>query len=136
MSENDKIVRAVLKNYPAAQAIYIFGSHGALDEREDSDVDIGVLLAPQQSKATDFSTLSDLRFELESLLKKDVDLTNLRQAPTVLQKEIMAADRRIYCADQYAADEFEMLTISYYQRLNEERAGIIKDALAVGRFIV
>ena len=79
--------------------------------------------------------LSDLHYELETLLNKDVDLTNLRQAPTVLQKEIIVADHRIYCANQYAADEFEMLTISYYQRLNEERAEIIQDALAVGRIV-
>ncbi|MCD6344548.1 MAG: hypothetical protein J7M17_02930, partial [Anaerolineae bacterium] len=60
----------------------------------------------------------------------------------VLQKEVIAADRRIYPAisewpaDEYAADEFEMLTLSYYQELNEERADIIEDALATGRFIV
>jgi len=29
-----------------------------------------------------------------------------------------------------------MLTLSYYQKLNEERAEIIGDALATGRFIV
>ncbi|MEA3396520.1 MAG: nucleotidyltransferase domain-containing protein, partial [Chloroflexota bacterium] len=70
------------------------------------------------------------------LLKKKVDLINLRRVPTVLQKEVIAADRRIYHADEYAADEFEMLTLSYYQKLNEERAEIIEDALATGRFIV
>ncbi|MBE9546321.1 MAG: nucleotidyltransferase domain-containing protein, partial [Proteobacteria bacterium] len=44
------------------------------------------------------------------------------------------ADRRIYQADEYAADEFDMLTISYYQKLNEERAGILEEVLASGRF--
>ncbi len=53
---------------------------------------------------------------------------------TVFQKEIVMADRRIYCADEYAAEEFEMLTISKYQKLNEERAGIISEALKSGRF--
>jgi uncharacterized protein len=64
-----------------------------------------------------------------------VDLINLRQVSTVLQKEVIAADRRIYLADEYAAAEFEMLTLSYYQKLNKERATIIRDALATGRFI-
>jgi hypothetical protein len=36
------------------------------------------------------------------------------------------ADRRLYCANQYAADEFEMLTLSYYQKLNEERKEILQ----------
>jgi PHD/YefM family antitoxin component YafN of YafNO toxin-antitoxin module len=44
------------------------------------------------------------------------------------------ADRRIYCADAYAADEFEMLTLSYYQKLNEERREILAEGLRSGRF--
>ena len=135
MKSNDKITKSILKHHPAAQAIYLFGSHGTEDEREDSDVDIAILLTPEESKNVETLVLSDLRYELETLLKKDVDLTNLRQAPTVLQKEIIVANRRVYCADEYAADEFEMLTISYYQRLNEERDEIIQDAIAVGRIV-
>ncbi len=135
MNETDVIVCAVLAHYPAAQAIYIFGTYGTADERADSDVDIAVLLPPQQAKTAGHLVLSDLRFKLEASLNKEVDLINIRRVPTVLQKEIITADRRIYCADEYAADEFEMLTLSYYQRLNEERAEIIKDALASGRII-
>lgn len=135
MNKIDAIVRAVFAHYPAAQAIYIFGTYGTADERADSDVDIAVLLPPQQAKTAGLLVLSDLRFKLEASLKKEVDLINIRRVPTVLQKEIITADRRIYCADEYAADEFEMLTLSYYQRLNEERAEIIKDALASGRII-
>lgn len=113
MNEHKKITRTILKHYPAAQAIYLFGSHGTLYERENSDVDIAILLPPQEAKEVGSLVLSDLLFELEKSLKRNIDLTNLRQAPTVLQKEIITADRRIYCADQYAADEFEMLIISY-----------------------
>jgi len=135
MSKNDDIIRVILC-YPDVQAIYLFGTHDTVDERPDSDVDIAVLLAPQQARATGLLALSDLRFELEDLMKRKVDLINLRRVPTVLQKEVIAADRRIHHADEYAADEFEMLTLSYYQELNEERADIIEDALATGRFIV
>ena len=136
MNETDVIVRTVLEHYPTAQAIYLFGTYGTADEWPDSDVDIAVLFSPQQAKTAGLLALSDLRFELEALLKKEVDLINLRRVPTVLQKEVIAADRRIYRADEYAADEFEMLMLSYYQKLNEERAEIIEDALATGRFIV
>jgi len=136
MDTYDVIVRTVLDHYPTVQAIYLFGTYGTADEWPDSDVDIAVLLAPQQAKAAGLLALSDLHFELAASLKKEVDLINLRRVPTVLQKEVIAADRRIYQADEYAADEFEMLTLSYYQKLNEERADIIKDALATGRFIV
>jgi hypothetical protein len=77
--------------------------------------------------------LSDVRFELEALLKRDVDLINLRRVPTVLQKEIVAAGRRVYQADEYAADEFEMLVISYYQKLNDERREILEAFNRTGR---
>lgn len=78
--------------------------------------------------------MSDLRFALQDLLKKDVDLINLRLAPTVFQKEIILAERRIFCADRYAADEFEMRVLSFYQKLNQERAGIMAEGLRSGRF--
>ena len=142
MNETDVIVCRILEHYPTAQAIYLFGTYGTADEWPTSDVDIAVLFSPQQAKTAGLLALSDLRFELEALLKKEVDLINLRRVPTVLQKEVIAADRRIYPAisewraDEYAADEFEMLVLSYYQKLNEERAEIIEDALATGRFIV
>lgn len=133
MSERDEIIQTVLKHYPDTQAIYLFGSYGTGDEWTDSDMDIALLLECKMAKKTGSLLMSDLRFELEALLEKEVDLINLRQVPTVLQKEVIAADRRIYQADKYAADEFDMLTISYYQKLNEERAEILEEILESGR---
>ena len=78
--------------------------------------------------------MGKLHLALESILKMDVDIINLRNVSTVFQKEIVTADRRIYTGDSYAAEEFEMLTMSYYQKLNEERAEIIESVVAEGRF--
>ena len=50
MSVNDDIIRVILC-HPGVQAIYLFGTYDTEDERPDSDVDIGVLLAPQQARA-------------------------------------------------------------------------------------
>jgi len=44
------------------------------------------------------------------------------------------ADRRIYTANAYAADEFEMLALSFYQKLNEERAEVLAEGLRSGSF--
>jgi uncharacterized protein len=136
MNDQAAIIRTVLKHYPDVQAVYLFGTYGTPDERPDSDIDIALLLPPQQAKAAKPLAMSDLCFQLTAILKKEVDLINLRRVPTVLQKEIVAANRRIYHSNEYAADEFEMLTLSYYQKLNEERAEIVQDALRTGRFIV
>jgi predicted nucleotidyltransferase len=132
VNETDVIVRSILEHYPTAQAIYLFGTYGTADEWPDSDVDIAVLFLPQQAKKAGLLAMSDLRFELEALLKKEVDLYICVVFPLFSKKEVIAADRRVYCADEYAADEFEMLMLSYYQKLNEERAEIIEDAFPMG----
>jgi predicted nucleotidyltransferase len=134
MNEHDKIIRTVLEHYPNTQAVYLFGSYAAGQEWPESDVDIGLLLPPEEAKKVDSLQMSDLRFDLETLLGKEVDLINLRQAPTVLRKKVIVADCRIYVGNEFAAEEFEMLTLSYYQKLNEERAEILAEALAGGRF--
>ncbi len=43
------------------------------------------------------------------------------------------ANRRIYCADLCAAEEFEMLTLSFYQKLNEERKAILESFEETGK---
>ncbi len=135
MKKYELIIDTILEHYPDTQAIYVYGTYGTADEWPDSDIDIAVLLPPKQAKEAQYLAVGDLRFELEAVMKRKVDLVNLRRVPTVLQKEVIAADRRIYCSDGYAADEFEMLTLSYYQKLNQERAEIIADALRTGRII-
>ncbi len=136
MSYQKQIIQTILKHYPEVQAIYLFGTYGTDDQLPDSDIDIALLINHEQAKTVGTLVMSDLRFDLERLLKKDVDLINLRRVSTILQKEIVAADRRIHTADSYAADEFEMLTISYYQKLNEERAGILEEIRRSGRVIM
>lgn len=130
----ERLTSVALEVYPDTQAIYLFGSWGTDDARPDSDLDIALLLPPADAKHVDFWMWNELALRLGEIAGRNVDLLNARQVPTVLQKEIVMADRRIYCSNDYAADEFEMLTLSFYQKLNEERAGIIADGLQSGRF--
>ena len=76
--------------------------------------------------------LSPCRTCLENALHKEVDLLNARRVSTVFQKEIIGG-RLVYCADPYAVDEFEMLVISYYQKLNDERREILASFHSTGR---
>jgi len=128
------LITSVHRHYPAVQAIYLFGSWGTAYMREDSDVDIALLLPHRCAKALKTLQMTPLHVDLEVLFGRDVDLINMRQVSTVFQKEIVLAERRVDCSNQYAADEFEMLTASYYQKLNEERTNIIADARQTGRF--
>jgi len=97
-------------------------------------VDIALLLPPGHAKAIRVLAMSPLCCKLGSLLEKPVDLINLREVSTVFQKEIIAADRRIHTGNAYAADEFEMLVLSFFQKLSQERAEILAEGLRSGRF--
>lgn len=129
----EQIIQTILTHYPTAQAIYLFGSYGTAVEWPTSDVDIALLLPPAEAKQIGHLALSQLHTRLAQLLGKEIDLINLRQVSTVFQKEIIMAERRIFCADLYAADEFEMLVISFYQKLNEERHDILAEFARTGR---
>lgn len=126
------IIEDVLAHYPATQGIYLFGSFATADERADSDVDIALLLPPDEAERAGQLVLSDLHQQLSRTLGRDVDLLNARLVSTVFQKAIIFGEL-IYCADRYAVDEFEMLTLSYYQKLNEERAEILAEFQRTGR---
>lgn len=134
MSEQAAIIDTIRPYYPNIQAAYLFGSYGTEQERPDSDADIALLLPADEAKRAGNLTLTDLHAALERLLGKNVDLINLRRVSTVFQKEIILGERRIFCADQYAADEFEMLVLSLYHKLNEERAEVMAEGLSSGRF--
>ena len=135
---NSSIIHTILAAHPNTQAIYLYGTWGTEYQRRDSDVDIAVLLPHDETKVVDFwewhLNCAVPRYAGKLHVTVKADLINLRTTPVILRKEIIVADRRIYCADEYAADEFEMLTISFYQKLNEERREIVESALKTGRF--
>lgn len=134
-SFRDAIVDILLRFFPVIQAVYLFGSYGTDDVTLASDVDIAILLPPDEAGSVSAMVLYEARFALEKILRRDVDLLNLRKTNTVLCHEVLKKVRRIYCADRYAADVFEMLVLSYYQKLNEERAEILDDISRTGRVL-
>ncbi|WP_370278892.1 nucleotidyltransferase domain-containing protein [Pontibacterium sp.] len=123
-----KLLKAQL---PSLQAAYIFGSWGTAAQRPDSDLDIAVLL-PRAFSCDDDHWLA-LQYELASTAKCPVDLINLREVSTVFQKEIIWKGRPLYVADPERVTEFEALVLSLYQKLNDERAGIISRIIETGR---
>lgn len=121
-----KIISTILQHAPDVEAIYIFGSTAKNQENKNSDIDIVILLPVKQAKEIGNLYLTDLHSDLIFLLKKEVDLINLRIVSTVFQKEIISKGTVIYCANRYNKDEFEMLIISFYQTLNFERKEILE----------
>lgn len=129
------IVKTVLSFYPDAEAIYLFGTYLTPDQQQESDADIAILFPHEKAKLLKNLAVSDCRDALENVLKRTVDLINLRAVNTVFQNEIIQHGKVIYHQNERAVDEFEMLALSFYQKLNEERAGILEDIVETGRIL-
>ncbi|MFP4040598.1 MAG: type VII toxin-antitoxin system MntA family adenylyltransferase antitoxin [Desulfosudaceae bacterium] len=132
MKTNSTMIAIIRRHFPDVQGIYLFGSHTQESARPDSDLDIALLLPHEQAKQLKSLAGGDCRFELENTLHQTIDLINARLVATVLQKEIICGDL-VYCSDRRAVEEFEMLTLSYYQKLNQERAAILEEFYKTGR---
>jgi uncharacterized protein len=123
------------KNAPRLQGIYLFGSRAAGGHKDDSDIDIAMLLHPAAAKKMNGLQMFTLQCDMTFELNIPVDLINLRQVNTVMQMEIIHTGERIFCADAYACEEFEMLTLSFYQKLNEERGDIMARIMRSNRIL-
>ena len=135
MSDTAAIIRTILEHYPKTQAIYLFGTWGTENEWPDSDIEVAVLLPFETAKRIDSWTWIELSGKVAAAAGREkADLVNLRRANTVFQSEVIMAERRIHCRDEQAAAEFEMLVLSHYQKLNEERAEILEQGSRTGRF--
>jgi hypothetical protein len=62
---------------------------------------------------------------LASVLKREVDLIDLRSASTVMAIQVISTGRLLYDADASVRGGFEDFTYSSYARLNEERREIL-----------
>lgn len=136
MHHNEKtefIVNTVRNHYPTVQGISLFGTYLTEDEWKDSDIDLALLLPRLLAKEVGSLAVSDCRHALEDEFGKPVDLLNARLVSTVMQMQIVTTGRLLYTGDEYAVQEFEMLTFSYYQKLNEERREILEAFQATGR---
>lgn len=127
------MIRIITGFYPSLQGIYLFGSYQTEREWPDSDVDIAILFPPDMAAKEASLIFSNCKINLEEFLNKELDLINLRLVSTVFQFQIVTTGRLILSNDQRAVAEFEMLTLSYYQKLNEERAGILQEFYKTGK---
>jgi predicted nucleotidyltransferase len=131
----DTSVRILRAAFPRVEAIYLYGSasSGALDTAGHSDIDLAVLLPHAEAKQAGSLSLSEARFELEEALGRQIDLVNARVSPIVLQKEIIGGGTCLFADDSSRVEAYEMLVLSLYGKLNEERRGILEEFYASGK---
>ena len=131
----DQVIKLVLSTYPSVQAVYLFGSWGTPEQTSMSDLDIAFLLPPEDAKSVSPHTwlhFSQACADLAGV--ESADLVNLRTVDTVFQYQITTTAKRIYTGDEVAADEFELTVMALYNDLSIQRAGIIREGVASGRF--
>lgn len=120
---SEQIKKLLSSALPHLQAIYLFGSVAQGTSHQDSDIDVAIL----DQGLISVEACWDLAQKLAIKLKSDVDLIDLRQTTTVMQKEIVAKGQRILCQDVAAVEKFEDFVFSSYARLNEERSEILEN---------
>jgi predicted nucleotidyltransferase len=122
--------KALAKTGLIVSAVYLHGSYATPYERDESDIDIAVLSERALSLDEQIKFSVALQNELEG---RDVDLADLHRVNTVFAAQIVTSGRRVITINPEIADRFEMLTLSKYVRLNEERAEILADIKQRGR---
>jgi len=104
-----------------AELIYLFGSYAVGKTRDDSDLDLAFLSSKEIDDYQRFLTAQ----KLASKLNIDIDLVDLAKASTVFKTQIIQGDL-LFAKNEQQKQQFELLTLKKYARLNEERKEIIE----------
>ena len=128
-NHQEAIIRLIRDQIDDPVAIYLFGSRAADAVHESSDIDIAVLpQAPLSPKER-----WDLQQELAIALRIDVDLVDLLSASTVIRLQVVSTGDILFESDSTRRAEFEMVTLSMYAKLNQERREILEQVRREGR---
>jgi predicted nucleotidyltransferase len=129
------IRRCILSQWPDTQAIYLFGSFIEPGAAAAGDIDIALLFPPEETPERRDLPFSDAAVDLSDHFGLPVDLVNLRQVSTVFANRIISTGERILTAEELPVEEFEMLNLSFYQKLNAERHDILEAFFKTGRAV-
>ncbi|WP_320045972.1 nucleotidyltransferase domain-containing protein [uncultured Ilyobacter sp.] len=122
MSIEEKIVDYFLDKKP--KLIYLFGSYAKNINRDESDVDIAVLLETSMEPREKFK----YKMELVDLLGKEVDLIDLSDANIILKHQIVTTGKNLFCRTKLEKDEFKYRVISCYYQYRED-VDIVKKSI-------
>jgi len=105
------------------EGVYLFGSRQRGDSGEGSDWDFAFLSREEYTE----EIIWNIKSAIEAKYDVNIDLIDLYKSNTILQIEVIKSGEPVYVGDIHKIREFEFLALSYYQKLNEERAEILED---------
>jgi predicted nucleotidyltransferase len=126
--DDERAVERLRAARPDLVAVYRYGSTVDGTAGPGSDVDYALLARAPLAEGERF----ELSVELGAALRSEVDLVDLRRAPTVLQMQIVGRGRLLFEGDRAEPERFEDYVLARYARINEERRGILERIHAEG----
>ncbi|HMQ46711.1 MAG TPA: nucleotidyltransferase domain-containing protein [Saprospiraceae bacterium] len=124
MEKLELAIEFLQSQIPELIGVYLFGSYADGSFHAESDVDLAYLTSkPEKHSATQ---IWEWRLQLTQILNRSVDLVDLQASATDFRFLIVSLGKRIYTADVYQCDTFDMIAISMYQHFELERADLVK----------
>jgi uncharacterized protein len=108
------ILRQVLGTRPEVVAVYLFGSLARGRARDDSDIDVAVLLAPDFDVDAHRLYRLDRANELASALRRPVDVVLLNVAPLVLRNQVLSYGQLVYETNRRQRVDYEVRSRQAY----------------------
>lgn len=93
---------------------YLFGSRAKGNASQGSDYDIAVLFGKKPCDALALQETTFLSLELNKYFPQRLEIVSLNAAPLLLQYEVAANGRPLYCEDEAQRSQFEVLVIKKY----------------------
>ena len=129
LTQIQQVIKNEILKLKTIKMIYLYGSVLSEAFNDESDIDCAIYC-----NESDFKTgLFDIKPEIELILKRDLDLVNIKTANPDFATEIIANGKLIYTKDQLFKDQFEMKILSEYLTLEEDRAIVLENIYKTGR---
>ena len=117
-----EVIRIIRRAIPEAIVVYRFGSTVGGTTHAASDVDLAVLARCPLDPVRRF----DLQEQLARVVRRNVDLVDLRSASTVMRMQVITKGIVLAVFDAAEKECFETYAYADYARLNEERKAILE----------
>lgn len=125
-------LRSVLEAEPAVRLAYLFGSVARGDDGPGSDIDVALWLGDE----ADLLALGALGERLGVAVGGKVDVTDLRRAPPLLCRQVVAEGEPLCVRDPLFRFDFEMEAVRRYEDTKPLRAlqqQLLRELVAPGR---
>lgn len=118
MEDIIKKITQYINNDDTVSFAYLFGSYARGTQRKDSDVDIAVYLINTLEEDY-FNYQMKLKIELEEMLRHEVDIIILNNAPPLLKQQAFSQGHLLKCIDKDIWKNYKIKSFYEYLDISE-----------------